>query len=875
MADPQYERMLEALKSAHNAAQSATDERDRQMHTQNATRIAQAIRSMQAEAEVQASVEEGDGFTAQMNKSIAEGIGGLVDFVNPFDEYTGSATTGLKNLMAAGGVRVAEGEAEGFVENLGAGIGSAAAAAVPVAKGVQALQAAPSLIGQVARTVSPQLATTGGFAAELAAGGAAATAAEEAERRGYSEPVQQIAGLAGGLTPAAVGPALRTAGRGAAAVARATPFLGTGISATAGAVAPFTQAGARRLAGERVRELAGGRERAIEVAGRIRSGDTELGLTPAEQTNEAKLIELQRAAMQQDPKVAEAISQRQFEAETTAREGLEFGGRVEDAQAFVAQRQAEFSDTLDNYIAAARASAQKKIPASETDSIKASNIVADELRRAEKVAKANQKMLWDKIPDEVEMDVSGIRSTIQSLTEGATRIGRKNIPAEANSFLKATAAQGTDRVKEVNSLYTAMRDTARNAVSGDKVNRDQARIANQIADSILASLDDIRPDTDVNRAIVEARTFSRQMHDKFSKGTAGKLLKRTVRGEEATPRELTLQSTIGAGGDKGFLAQQDILAAVRSAPDTGEATNATANYLRNIFNEKVFTGDQFSRSAAENFLTTNKRLLDEFPNVRSEIEQSISSQQRVKDVTDRGADLSKSIKESTSAKFAASNPERAIDAVISAPNPTKAMANLIASAKKDKTGAALDGVKRAISKALISRSTRVLEVAGEAGATSELRGTRLSEALSDEVLGGIAQQALSKGEMSRLRIISKELEKLDKARVLSSTGNTMAMFKPNVIASVAGRILAARYGAQLGGGLGGSLQSAQIASGRVQQFLENITNSKAQRLLIDAVQDPDIMKDLLLDINNPKNFARIEKTMAPYIVGAIAGTEEQ
>ena len=169
----------------------------------------------------------------------------------------------------------------------------------------------------------------------------------------------------------------------------------------------------------------------------------------------------------------------------------------------------------------------------------------------------------------------------------------------------------------------------------------------------------------------------------------------------------------------------------------------------------------------------------------------------------------------------------------------------------------------------------MLEVAGEAGATSELRGTRLSEALSDEVLGGIAQQALSKGEMSRLRIISKELEKLDKARVLSSTGNTMAMFKPNVIASVAGRILAARQAAQLGGGMGGSLQSAQIASGRVQKFLEKITNAKAQRLLIDAVQDADTMKDLLLDINNPKNFARIEKTITPYIVGAVAGTEEQ
>lgn len=32
----------------------------------------------------------------QINKEIAEGVGGLVDFINPFDKYTGSAEQGLK-----------------------------------------------------------------------------------------------------------------------------------------------------------------------------------------------------------------------------------------------------------------------------------------------------------------------------------------------------------------------------------------------------------------------------------------------------------------------------------------------------------------------------------------------------------------------------------------------------------------------------------------------------------------------------------------------------------------------------------------------------------------------------------------------------------
>ena len=590
-------------------------------------------------------------------------------------------------------------------------------------------------------------------------------------------------------------------------------------------------------------------------------------------SGEPNLIQLQRAAAIKDPRVAEEISERQFNADVAAREGIEVDGRVEDAQTFIAQRQADFAKTLDNYVEAARVSAQQNIPKSSIDRIDASNVVATELRRARKLAKETEKTLWDRIPKEVEVDVSGVRSAIVSLSENATRVGIENIPSEAFKFLKATRKTGTDRINEVFDLYSAMRDIARNAKAGEKVNSNEARIANVVADSILKSLENIRPDTGINRKIIEARIFSREMHDKFSRGEVGDLLKRKSRGGDAIPQSLTLQRSIGSGGDVGFVAQQDIAAATRDLPGTGETADATASYLRNIFNDQVFSGNKFSQTKAIDFLKDNQRLLNEFPAVRSEIEQSIGSQSRLSNVTSRASDLSQSIKASTPAAFAAAIPDRALDVVITAQNPRKAMANLIATAKRDKTGASLAGLKTAVSRKLLSSATKPLDVVTQAGATSEVRGARLTESLEDNVLGGITQQVFSKGELSRLRIISKELEKLDQARVMSSTGETMAMFKPNALVSVAARVLAARNSAGFGGGMGGSMQAAQIASGRAQRILEKLTNSKAQQLLIDAVQDPDLMRDLLLNVNLPKNLSKVEKTLAPYIVGSTVGSE--
>jgi hypothetical protein len=847
MADLTFENALKAMKIAHD-----------QGNIQAARQMAQLAKSLQQSAEVEKAQSENDGFMAQVNKNIAEGVGGLVDFVNPFDEYTGSAATGLKNVMEMGGIKVAQDAPEGFVENLGAGIGSAASAVIPVGAGAKALQGAQGIVGQVARAIAPQMATTGGVAAELVAGGASQAASGAAKEAGYGETAQQIVGLGAGLGVGAIPMAAR------AAVTKSPVARGIGA-----AVAPFTQAGGRQIASQRMQELAGGAGRAAEVAKKIKP-NTELGLSPAAQTSEPKLLQLEREAMRRDPKVAEKINTQRFESEIAARDALEVQGDVAETQAFIQDRQNKFADTIDNYIASARASAKQKIPTSGMDEIEASTIVSNELRGAEQLAKQQQRKLWGAIPQATSIDVSEARNYARSLKKELTKYNKTDLPYEIQKFISATKKEPEQTVKELNSLYSTLRDTARNASSGDRVNRNKARIANEMADEILNALDGY------GGAIGEARDFSRIMHQKFSQGTVGDLLKRSVRGDYQVAPEVALSKTVGRGGAEGFVAQRDIANALADAPDSGKAINATANYLRNKFNETAFTADRYSEASAANFLKRNNALLDKFPDVRREIDEAIAAQSKVKTAEARGAELASALKSGVTSKFVQSNPDAAIQKVLQSQNPEKSMSLIVATAKKDPTGKAMDGLKKAVSDLIMSKSFKQIQAPRPVGdLTSELRGTSMAEALDDKFISAIANKVYSTAEMNRLKVIAKELQSLDSARLLSETGTPLEEFKPNVITATIGRVLGARLGAQFGGGMAGGLQSAQIGSSRVQQFLSKITNDKAQQMLQDAVTDPELFKALLLNVNVPNNFGRIEKTLAPYIVGAVAGQDKE
>lgn len=871
MVDITFEGALQAMEVAHNAGD-----------TEGARKLAMLAQSLEGQAAAQP--EDDAGLIGQMNRSIAEGVGSLVDFVNPFDKQMGSAKVGMTNLMEAGGVNVSDEAPEGFLENVASGVGLGASALIPVGAGAKALQGVGGLVGQVARTVAPQLMTVGGTAAELAAAAGSSAASGGAREAGYSPTVQQLAGLAGGFAAPLTGLAATKAGKpvakGAIKFARKSPMVDTVLDKAEAVVRPFIDSSRDPLAIERIQGIAGSKQRAADVADALESNESVLGLSPAQRTGDENLIALERAYMKDDPEFADLIVQKMADADETVRKAIQSEGNVGDAQAFVAQRQADFGKKIDEYIGAAEASAQKKIPSASSDPMQASNIVANELRRAQKLAKEQQKILWNKIPKAAEVDMSGVRETAKSLMDNLNVYNQGDVPSEVATFLKATEASPIQKIGEMNTLSSKLREAARNAMSGETIKANTARIANEVADSIDASFDRIGPNNELNSLIVDARAFTREMNKKFSQGTVGRLLKRGSRGDDRIDPELTLQKTMGQGGDQATVAEQDISAALRGETGAGEVKNATADFLRSQFKRKVFSGDRYSETSAVNFVNDNKALLDKFPEVKAEVQASISSQSDLVSQSARAKALTSDVTSGTSASFAASKADKALDAVMNSKSPAKAMSSLVATAKKDKTGKAMEGLKSAVGDKLLSDVTRVLSKTRgskvEGAPQTEVEAINLSRRLEDKDFIGVMSQVYSKAELNRLKVLAKELEKVDRARLSTDTGLGLSQIKPNEFVSTLARIVGAKLGSKLGKGtFKGDIQTPGIMAAKLQSIVGRLANDKPAALIKRAMTDEEMFKDLLRGKRTTKEIDQLERKLAPYLTGAVAGQLEE
>ena len=141
--------------------------------------------------------------------------------------------------------------------------------------------------------------------------------------------------------------------------------------------------------------------------------------------------------------------------------------------------------------------------------------------------------------------------------------------------------------------------------------------------------------------------------------------------------------------------------------------------------------------------------------------------------------------------------------------------------------------------------------------------------LADKEMGSIAKQVYSKSEYNRLKTISAELAKLDAAESVKSVDSALATIESNNVLSTVARIAGAKIGSYIGGGgTGASLQSAQIVSGRFSALVSRLTNDRARRMMIDAVENPELFRSLLLDTSIPSNYNKVQKSLAPYLAGA-------
>lgn len=852
----------------------------------------------------QESTGRGGGFMPFLNRGIASVLGAPVDVANvalgavglPVSErpFGGSASieSGLARFgRAVNAPMVPEPgqQAEGVGEYVGRGVGEAAGMLIP-GTGVARLAAgsARPMVAAVGQSVAqaPVVAPVRSTAAELAAGAGAGYGRLSAEEAFPGvEGAGALGELAGGL------------GVGALTAVPSLMMQMPGVRAAQGAVAPFTQAGSEARAARRLTSLVPD----AEAASRAAEAPTISELTPAQRTGDVRLLALEKAVADENPAIAQQLRERAAAAQRTLEEEARtLGGDPMQTRAFLESRVGRLTDALNTRVEQAQSRARERIAALEpgAPADATSRIAREEFDKAYRAARAQERVLWNSIPGDVRIDTAPLFERFAALVQETPSTQRHNIPAYARRFLGGeTPDEQTDAVmSQLNMLYpgafpqqqasqrlgaaatpaelqglrSELLDVERAA--RDAGRRNEARIAGRIADDVLDALNSL-PETAGPYAV--ARDFSKNLNEVFRGGGVAPLARTAGGSEPRVAPELTLETLLGSGGPRADVAARDLLVATGNSPAT---RTAVEDYLTRSFrNAAVSSEGRIRPEGAANWMRRNEALLERFPDVRNRLAEGMTAQGRAETLATRQTDVERRLQrpnESAIARFLGANPGEEAARVFAARDPASVATSLRRSADRDVSGQALSGLRGAFVDELFGRARQTTPEG------TVLRGSAIMAALDDPKQAAALAAVFDAPAIQRLRQIGTELTALERARgSLPSVGGVI-QDTPAKVVDIIGRVVAARTAAAVGGdtGLAGGLQSAQIASSNMREFLRGLTNDRAARLLSKAVTDPELFATLMSPTRNVRQqdaaVRRLQGWLASTAGREIAGEEE-
>jgi len=810
---------------------------------------------------------EGRGFLPFLYRGASSVLGAPVDLANaalratglPVSERPVGGSASIEALLARYGEAIgrpmipAQGaEAETLPEYVGRGVGEAAGMLVPgygVAN-LLARSASPTVAG-VAGAIAraPAVAPISTLTGEIAAGAGAGAGRYAAEK---AFPESETAGLYGELA-GGFAPSLATL---------AAKYGPTGMAYRAArkALTPSSQAGAEIRAGERLASLVADPESAARAAETPSISE----LTPAQRTQDPRLLSLERAIAERDPAIAEDLAERAVRAQTTLlEEARALGGDPTQTREFLEGRRAQIEEAVNRRVETAQVRANERIAALEPGSSAedASRIVREEFDRVYNLARQQENDLWRSIPQDVQVDTAPLFNRFDEIVANTPRTQQQDIPEYARRFLSPDAEgnrglQNIESPAELQGFRSELLAIERRA--SDAGERNQARLARQLAD---ATLDAMNALPDVGGAYGVARDYSRQLNLTFREGPAGRLAETTF-GSPTIDPELTLSRLIGAGGVRGGIGERSLMAATGESP---EAQAAIQDYLMRSLRDRVVTSEGRLRpEPAASWMRQNEALLERYPEIRDRLTAAISAQQRADDLAQRQAATARELRsptESPLARYLGGNPVDAVSRVFKADNPVEAVTTLRRSVARDPSGQALSGLRGAFVEDLLSRS-RSVTPDGEVFSGSTIRDT-----LSNPQQRAALEVIFNADDMQRLRQIGDEFTALERARGrLPSVGAPMAD-APNKMVEVITRAAAARAsGLVSSSGAAGSLQAAQMASSNANKFLQTLTNDRASRLLSQAITDPELFSALMRQTRTPQQEEQAVRRLQGWLV---------
>lgn len=816
--------------------------------------------------------EQASGSLGFLNRGIAQVIGAPVDLANAAlglvglgseEPIGGSASIGRG--MRGLGVQAARPEehAETLGQRIGQEVGFAATTLplLPVA----ATARGAGFAGRTLRTIGqsaarrPATVVAGEMTAAAGAGAGSRAGEQIATELGIedTETAEALGALAGGLGAPLTG----------AFVLRGGPTAAIARRVARSQLAGFTPAGAREQASRRVQTLAGGPEEARRAATRIGRPDVlpEAQISPARQTGNRRLLGLERAVLSADAQLDDQFRQQLTDSNLLVRDELRRlrgPGDVENTREFIAGRRDYILGLIGERAKRAAALAQQRIQALRprtTDRAQINRVVRDEIENALSDAGKTENQLWQAVPLDVEVRPEATRDALQAVIDDLGRFEKlADLPAEVRRLItRRVTVSGAGRVTSRTRPIPRVRrlETARDLQRARSRILEEARKARAAGDRVAlrdlervqeAILDDLSNAEGVGESYQTALAFSRALNNRFRRGTVGRLLGFRRTGEGSVPAELTLEGTIGTGQRGAGVAVDDIMRAVENAPQTTRAQ--IEDFIRTTFAAATMPRGEFDPQSARRFIARNESVLDRFPELRRQFEDSAQARRIAETFESRLARTNAALHNrrlSRAALFLDAPVEQEIQTVLRADDPRQAARQLRRMVRRDDTGRAIEGLKAGLLDHLTRRAgTRQFTEDG----IEILSGRSLRQQINDPRMQGVLDELLSGNERNRLQRIATTLERIE-TRDAPDIGGILDPADVPLLEIIA-RTVGARLGAQAGAGTSGaSLLTAHYGAQRARRLVDRFADFMARRsprqLLIDAVQDPELMQALL------------------------------
>ncbi len=817
-----------------------------------------------------------DLFGTGFNEGLSTILGLPVDMINAGLTAVGVPTTNtpflggknIKNIMRSTGFAAFKDDiapASGLVERITQGVGEEiGAAAVPLGGALRAAGRGGKALKGVAGPILKPFAETPLKATAIegvTSAGAGVGGGVGDELAPGNQVVRTLGQLVGGV------------GSGLALDLPRKAFIGAKR-----AIEPMTQAGITNRAADRLQgSLAGTPEDALANIKRTTAQSQEavgVSPTPAQASEDPGFIQLERGVSARDPGKLDTRLRSQRTAVKRAADDV-----IPEADHEVVSR--VFQDKLNSIritsedaIANARGKVDEMIKQSGggVNPDDANTIVRSGLLQAESEGIAKYKALFGQLDP-----AGGIRFKMAKLKKSAAAISRlagkaersENVPDVIENIRKF---KGEEPMSEIMTLRSRITDDIRVAEGQQLPNKRLIarleQLKNSVDDAIINDAD-LSGRASLAPKYEQARQEFRSFADKFRRGAASDVLRKGRGGaSSASPESSTISRFFKGGKGSGEAAQEfnNILGSSQSAKDAVEAVA-----VRDFVNTAFDANRKFSAAAAARWVSKHRDALKEFPGISKTVRE-IGRGGEVADALKNTVEGSVTRFERSAAKhFLGDNPEKAIDQILSSPNPSVPLRGVVSEMSKDASGGAMRGLRSLVWK----RVRRGVEGGfDEVAEMPFLSPNKFLESIVTNEKAFVSSGLYTAKEMSRLKNIARSAVRFSKSTVPPFGGGSDTVSKVSTIQKLTGALslksLLSRFYSIARGVVSVRFVASELGTRAVQAILSEMSADQVQALLRRAVDDPRVAETLLM--NARKQPEEVAKRLRAHLLNLVPAT---